>query len=116
MNNEPGAYAYILRCNDGSYYVGSARLGPEQRLAEHDSGVYGGYTSKRRLVVLVWHQHFANITDAIAVERQLKGWSRRKKEALIAGDYDTLRVLASRSKRAGGDLTLRDAPSGRSSG
>lgn len=116
MNNEPGAYAYILRCSDGSYYVGSARLGLDQRFAEHTSGAYGGYTAKRRPVVLVWSQHFANITDAIAVEQQLKGWSRRKKEALIAGDYDALRALAKRSKLAAGDLSLRDAPFGRSSG
>jgi putative endonuclease len=99
MSDEPGAYVYMLRCNDGSYYVGSARLGLEQRLAEHNSGVYDGYTSTRRPVVLVWHDHFANISDAVAVERQLKGWSRRKKEALIAGDHDMLRALASRSKR-----------------
>ena len=103
MSGEPGAYTYMLRCGDGSYYVGSARLGLEQRLAEHNSGAYGGYTSKRRPVVLVWHQRFVNITDAIAVEQQLKGWSRRKKEALIAGDYDALPRLASRSKHAQND-------------
>ena len=103
MSSEPGAYAYMLRCNDGSYHVGSARLGLEQRLAEHNSGAYGGYTSKRRPVVLVWHQHFLSITDAIAVERQLKGWSRRKKEALIAGDYDALRASARRSTQQRGD-------------
>jgi putative endonuclease len=97
MNYEPGAYAYMLRCADGSYYVGSARLGLEQRISEHNSGAYRGYTSTRRPVVLVWAQHCLNITDAIAIERQIKGWSRAKKEALIRDDYDTIKKLAKRS-------------------
>jgi putative endonuclease len=97
MDSEPGAHVYMLRCADGRYYVGSARLGLERRLAEHNSGAYGGYTSKRRPVVLVWSEHFLNITDAIAVERQIKGWSRSKKEALIRGDYELIRMLAKRS-------------------
>ena len=98
MNEEPGASVYMLRCADGSYYVGSARLGLERRLSEHNNGTYGGYTSKRLPVELVWSEHFLGITDAIAVERQIKGWSRAKKEALIRGDFKSLRVLA---KRAG---------------
>ena len=96
MNEEPGAYIYMLRCIDGSYYVGSARLGLERRVSEHNSGTYGGYTSKRLSVELVWSEHFLNITDAIAVERQIKGWSRAKKEALIRGDYESIRSLARR--------------------
>jgi putative endonuclease len=96
MSNEPGAYVYMLRCADGSYYVGSARLGLDQRVIEHNQGVYGGYTSTRRPVTLVWAEHFLNITDAIAVERKIKGWSRAKKEALIRGDYDAIRELAKR--------------------
>ncbi len=94
MDSEPGAHIYMLRCSDGSYYVGSARLGLDRRLSEHNNGTYGGYTSKRLPVVLVWSEHFLNITDAIAVERQIKGWSRSKKEALIRGDYELLRLLA----------------------
>jgi putative endonuclease len=69
----------------------------DRRLSEHNNGTYGGYKSKRLPVVLVWSEHFLNITDAIAVERQIKGWSRTKKEALIRGDYELLRVLAKRS-------------------
>src|SRR5262249_48875263 len=95
---EPGAHAYMLRCADGSYYVGTARLGLDRRVSEHNSGTYGGYTSRRLPVVLVWAQHFADITDAIAVERQIKGWSRTKKEALIRGDFGLLRELAKRRK------------------
>ena len=68
MSDEPGAYAYMLRCADGSYYVGSARLGLERRVEEHNAGTYGGYTSTRRPVTLVWTEHFQFITDAIAAE------------------------------------------------
>jgi putative endonuclease len=95
MDSEPGADVYMLRCSDGSY-VGSARLGLDRRLSEHNNGTYGGYTSKRLPVVLVWSEHFLDITDAVAVERQINGWSRTKKEALIRGDYESLRVLAKR--------------------
>ena len=96
MENEPGAHVYMLRCADGSYYVGSARLGSDRRVSEHNNGAYGGYTSKRLPVVLVWSEHFPDITDAIAVERQIKGGSRMKKEALVRGDYESLRLLAKR--------------------
>src|ERR1043165_1373946 len=92
-----GAYLYILQCADGSYYCGTARQGLELRIAEHNSGVLGGYTSTRRPVVLVYSDWFQRITDAIAAERQIKRWSRAKKEALIRGDFDALRRLAKRS-------------------
>src|SRR5262249_28203776 len=78
-----GAYLYIVRCADGSYYTGTARSGLEQRIAQHNTGVFDGYTAKRRPVVLVFSEWFEQITDAIAAERQVKGWSRAKKEALI---------------------------------
>ena len=96
MDNEPGAFVYMLQCSDGSYYVGSARRGLDRRLSEHNSGTYGGYTSKRLPVSVVWSQHFLDITDAIAVERQIKGWSRLKEEALIRGDYEAIQLLAKR--------------------
>ena len=88
------AYLYILRCADGSYYVGTTRTTLELRVAQHNDGTFGGYTSARRPVVLVFHQEFANITDAIAAERQVKNWSRAKKEALIRGDFAALRELS----------------------
>src|SRR5260370_24611001 len=96
MDNEGGAHVYMLRCSDGSYYVGSARLGLDRRLAEHNNGTYGGYPSKRLPVVLVWADPFPDITDPIAIERQVNGLSRAKTEALIRGDYDLLRLLAKR--------------------
>jgi len=89
-----GAFVYILRCADGSYYTGSTRTSLEDRMAQHDSGAFGGYTARRRPVKLVFHEEFDRITDAIAAERQVKNWSRVKKEALIRGDYDALRGLA----------------------
>ena len=91
---------YMLRCSDGSYYVGSATgddLGP--RIDQHNTGSHEGYTLSRRPVDLVWSEHFDRITDAIAVERKLKGWSIAKKQALIRGDRSSIRTL---SQRRGG--------------
>jgi putative endonuclease len=68
-----GAFVYILRCSDGSYYCGTARQGLEARVAEHEAGTFGGYTSTRRPVALVYSEWFQRITDAIAAERQIKG-------------------------------------------
>jgi len=95
-----GAFVYMLRCADGTYYIGSA-TGEDlsMRVAEHNVGKFQGYTSTRRPVMLVWSEHFDRITDAIAAERKLKGWSRAKKEALIAGDWDKVSQLSRR--RAG---------------
>ncbi len=81
------ACVYLLRCADRSYHVGSTRGTLEQRVGEHNAGTFGGHTATRRPVELVWSRDFDGITDAIACERQLKGWSRAKKEALIRGDY-----------------------------
>jgi putative endonuclease len=93
-----GAYLYILQCSDGSYYAGTTRSGLEQRVSEHNAGYHGGYTATRRPVTLVFSQWFDQLTDAIAAERQVKGWSRGKKEALIRGDFESLRAL-SKSRR-----------------
>jgi putative endonuclease len=89
----------MLRCRDGSYYVGSTRRSLEDRLAEHTTGLLHGYTAARLPVVLVWSQEFQQITDAVAMERRIKGWSRAKKEALIRGDFAAIRQLASRGGR-----------------
>jgi putative endonuclease len=100
-----GAYLYIVECSDGSYYSGTARSGLEQRVSEHNSGHYGGYTATRRPVKLAYSEWFERITDAIAAERQVKGWSRAKKQALIRGDFDTLRALARRRPKNRTDET-----------
>jgi putative endonuclease len=90
----------MRRCADGSYYVGITREILEKRVAEHQAGTYDGYTAHRRPVTLVFHQYFERIEDAVAAERQIKGWRREKKEALIRGDYSALPMLAGRAKRA----------------
>jgi putative endonuclease len=92
-----GAFVYMLRCRDGSYYVGSAS-GDDltRRVAQHQSGAFPGYTSLRLPVELVWSEHFEQITDAIAAERQIKGWSRAKKQALIEKNWTAIRHLAKR--------------------
>ncbi|ODU80980.1 GIY-YIG nuclease family protein [Novosphingobium sp. SCN 63-17] len=86
-------HAYLLRCNDGSYYVGHTD-DLETRMAQHQTGATGGYTAPRRPVTLVWSETFPTRVEAFAAERRIKGWSRAKKEALIAGDWDRLRMLA----------------------
>ena len=91
-----GASVYILLCADGSYYTGLTRNEVETRISEHNAGINADYTSRRRPVKLVWSDHFELLTDAIATERRIKGWSRAKKEAFIRGDYDALQVLAAR--------------------
>jgi putative endonuclease len=90
------AYLYIVRCADGSYYVGTTRGCLETRISQHNIGQFGGYTSSRRPVTLVFQQDFGRIEDAIAAERQVKGWNRAKKEALIRGHHEELHALAAR--------------------
>jgi putative endonuclease len=84
------AYLYILRCADGSYYVGTTRDSLEKRIGEHRA------TALRRPVTLVFHEVFERIEDAVTAERRIKGWRRDKKEALIRGDYTALPSLARR--------------------
>jgi putative endonuclease len=93
----------MLLCADCSYYVGSA-TGYDlwKRITEHQTGAYPGYTFSRRPVQLVWSEHFDWITDAIATERKIKGWSKAKKQALIKGDWESIRRLSRR--RAGKPL------------
>lgn len=92
-----GAFVYILLCADKSFYVGSSTGNDlAVRIDQHNQGYFPGYTYSRRPVELVWSQHFDRITDAIAAERQIKGWSRAKKHALIRSDWETVQKLASR--------------------
>ncbi|PTD18321.1 TrmH family RNA methyltransferase [Sphingomonas fennica] len=97
-------HTYLLRCSDGSYYVGHTD-DLDTRLAQHQSGGIPGYTANRRPVELVWSESFADRDQAFAVEQQIKGWSRAKKEALIRGDWEAIRMLAR------GGTPLRDEAS-----
>jgi putative endonuclease len=89
-------FVYILECSDKSYYTGVTN-NLEKRLAEHQSGIHKGYTSTRLPVKLVYSANFSDINEAIKFEKQIKGWSRKKKEALMRGDFDAL-VSLSKSK------------------
>jgi putative endonuclease len=91
-----GAWLYILRCADGAYYAGTTRATLERRLAEHQTGHFPGFTTKRRPAVLVCGEYFEQIVDKIAAERRVKGWSRAKKEALMAGDFQRIAELSKR--------------------
>jgi len=91
-------WVYILECSDGSYYTGSTS-NIEKRISEHRIGTYQGYTANRRPVKLLWSEHFSDIKYAIAAEQQIKGWTRKKKEALMRGDFETL-VELSKSKKS----------------
>jgi len=86
-------WVYILKCSDGSYYTGST-TDLERRLAEHHAKTYSGFTSIRLLVTLAFSQEFPTIEEAIVAERMIKGWSRKKKEALINSNFDLLHELA----------------------
>jgi putative endonuclease len=87
-------FVYILKCSDNSYYTGFTN-NIERRLAEHQSGKKPDcYTFYRRPVELVFGEYFLNPNDAIAFEKQVKGWSRAKKEALIIRDWDRIKFLA----------------------
>ena len=88
-----GFWAYMLRCADESYYVGHTD-NLEQRVGAHHAGTLGGYTTTRRPVVLGWSQEFFTREEALAAERQVKGWSRAKKDALIRGDWKQIQRLA----------------------
>jgi len=84
---------YILRCSDGSYYTGSTR-DLESRLYEHQNGLGAVFTKKRLPIKLVYCEEFERIDDAFYREKQVQGWSRAKKEALIQGQYDLIPKLA----------------------
>lgn len=90
-------YMYILQCADGSYYTGSTTH-LECRLAQHAAGFGAKYTQKRLPVKLVCVEEYERIDDAFAREKQVQGWNRRKKEALIRSAYEELPALAKTAK------------------
>ena len=90
------AYVYILECADGRYYTGSTR-NLEERLDQHHSGKGSVYTKTRLPIKLIYVEEFENVGDAFYREKQIQGWNRKKKEALIAEDFNKL-VPLSRNK------------------
>ena len=89
------AYTYILQCANGQYYVGST-TDLDKRLQEHQAGLGAKFTSKHLPVKLVYKEEFSSIELAFARERQLHGWSRAKKEALIKGEFSSLKELSTK--------------------
>ena len=86
-------FAYIVECSDGTYYVGST-WNLERRLGEHNEGLGAEYTRRRRPVRLVWSVQLNRIDEAYRVEKQIQGWGRGKRLALIEGRFDDLPGLA----------------------
>lgn len=86
-------YMYILLCSDGSYYTGSTN-DLERRLAQHQNGEGANHTKKRLPVSLLYYEEYQRIDEAFYREKQVQGWSRKKKEALMKGNVDLLPELA----------------------
>ena len=102
-------WVYILRCADGSYYTGHTD-NLENRLGQHSAGAISDcYTSNRRPVELVFYQEFPTRNEALASEQQIKGWGRKKKEAMIRGDWFEVSRLARSSIDKLASKALRQA-------
>ncbi|HLO28252.1 MAG TPA: GIY-YIG nuclease family protein [Anaerolineales bacterium] len=101
---------YILQCSDGSYYTGSA-VDLNQRLCQHEQGsVPSSYTYHRRPLKLVWTSEVTErYSEALRWERQIKGWSRAKKEALIRGEYETIHEIV-KAERKRKEASKRNPP------
>ena len=88
-------FVYILKCSDGSYYTGST-VDLDRRLKEHRAGLGANHTKKRLPVDLVYFEVFQRIDEAFYREKQIQGWSRLKKEALMSGNPELLPELSKR--------------------
>ncbi|AVR45308.1 hypothetical protein C7S20_08525 [Christiangramia fulva] len=87
-------YVYILKCADNSYYIGITN-DLDRRIIEHSTGFNRNcYTFKRRPLKLEFQQEFNDVLEAIYFEKKLKGWTRAKKEALVKGDFDRIKILS----------------------
>ena len=100
-------WVYILRCCDGSYYTGHTE-NLEMRIAQHKERAFPNcYTATRLPVDLVFSRELTTREEALAAERQIKGWSRKKKEAMMRGDWDEVSRLAQNAlRRAQGERVL----------
>ena len=91
-------WVYMLRCADQSYYTGHTD-NLENRIMQHHHKMFPTcFTATRLPVQLVFSQEFATRSEALASERQIKGWSRKKKEALIRGDWEKISIYAKRQQ------------------
>ena len=88
-----GGFVYILECSDGSYYTGSTK-DLKRRIAQHQMGKGANHTRKRLPVKLLYYEEYNRIDEAFHREKQIQGWSRKKKKALIDGHPELLHKLA----------------------
>lgn len=86
-------YMYILKCADGTYYTGSTKY-LRLRVQQHQNGEGANYTKKRRPLKLVYYEKFNRIDKAFYREKQVQGWSQKKKQALINGNLEELKQLS----------------------
>ncbi|PNQ01319.1 GIY-YIG nuclease family protein [Sphingobium sp. SA916] len=86
-------WTYMLHCADRSFYTGHTD-NLQTRIAQHEAGAIPGHTQNRRPIKLVWSQEFGTRMEALEAERQIKGWSRAKKLALIREDWKLISTLA----------------------
>ena len=89
-------YMYILECSDGSYYTGSTK-DIERRLKQHQSGEGANYTARRLPVKLIYYEEFDRIDYAFYREKQVQGWNRKKKEALMKGESELISDLSKKT-------------------
>jgi putative endonuclease len=104
-------YMYILLCSNGNYYTGST-TDLERRLEEHQNGAGANFTRKHLPVKLVYFEEFDRIDDAFYREKQVQGWSRRKKEALINGEPEKLPELSKNYAQYGPSTSSGPNPGG----
>ena len=97
-------HMYILECADGSFYTGST-VNLEKRLCEHENGLGSNHTSQRLPIKLVYCEEYDRVDDAFYREKQVQGWGRAKKIALIEGNFSKLPELASTLRQAQGSAT-----------
>lgn len=107
-------YMYILECADGSYYTGST-WNLELRLWQHQQGIGANHTAKRLPVKLIYFEQTDRIDEAFYREKQVQGWSRKKKQALIAGDANALHELAQCKNESSHDYAPFDSAQGTTS-
>ena len=91
-------FVYIIECSDKSYYVGVTN-NIERRIVEHNLGLdIKSYTYNKRPVILKFCEEFEDPVQAITLEKKLKGWNRKKKEALFKGNWEEIKKLTKTTK------------------
>ncbi|MBY6061824.1 GIY-YIG nuclease family protein [Microbacterium esteraromaticum] len=100
-------YTYVLRCSDGTFYVGSTK-DLDTRVQTHAHGLGSDYTSCRLPVTLIWWAEFDRIDEAFALEKRMQGWSHAKRLAFMEGGYDAIKGWSTRER-----ALRRSGPSGR---